>query len=570
MIQENPTKREKWPTRKDRTALRLVGIAVLVSVVIVALRSGWIQQTTTTKKAAKAPASTGWTTRGVDILTPLGKPFVIAGISWYGLETSQGVPDGLDTRDYKDILSQTKNYQFDSLRIPFSNEVWETNPVPNPASTRACEACKGLHARDILALIINYAGSIGLHVILDDHRSDGGTSASSNGLWYSTSGKQSYTEQGWIRDWVEVQRWVHGQQMMRGAADTVAVNDVASDGFSTVMGYELRNEPHTPPEAPYLQGATWGTGDGIDPQINPNPNPFAPACVTSSTCHDWRLAAERAGDTLLGDSAKHGWPPALIFVQGISSYPTANGSARKGPYDIYRWGGQLAGVNGNANNPGAPIVLNAGGSALRLGPAVANQLVYVARDYGPTLSPTDWFTSTTCYRVGCAPKGASSGLADVWCQHWAYINLPPGRYGSCLGGVQPQFKTAFPWKNTGSTPYTQAPVWMGEFGTGNEAGDLTTPLRGSQGQWFRDLINFIQSSYTRTAQNDSGLPVRALNWTYWALNTDDDYALLGKRYSGLANPVKQYTFLCFIMRSPPPGARPPRPCGSTGALPPPR
>jgi len=32
--------------------------------------------------------------------------------------------------------------------------------------------------------------------------------------------------------------------------------------------------------------------------------------------------------------------------------------------------------------------------------------------------------------------------------------------------------------------------------------------------------------------------VSALNWTYWALNTEDSYALLGSNYMGLANPNK--------------------------------
>jgi len=554
---------------KRRCMLRPLVLATLACVVVVPLFAHPVLPLVAHSLARRWSAS--WTTRGADILTPAGDPYVIAGVSWYGLETPQRVLSGLDSQDYKAILDQTKSYQFNTLRIPFSDEVWETNPIPSPPLTSACATCQGLSARDLLALIINYAGSIGLHVILDNHRSEAGSSTAANGLWYDTDEGFGYTEQAWIKDWIDVQRWVRGQRMTVWSADTIPVtipmHDIASDGFPTVMGYELRNEPHTPPGAEYLQGATWGTGDGIDPSINPNPNPFAPACVATSTCHDWRLAAERAGDTLLGDAAQHGWPTPLIFVQGIGSYPTAAGNAQQGPYDEYRWGGQLAGVNGNANNPGAPIVFNAGGTASRLGPPIANQLVYVTRDYGPLLSPTDWFTSATCYRLGCAPTGSSAGLADLWCQHWAYIGLPPGRYGDCVGGIQPQFRAAFPWGNTGSTPYTQAPVWIGEFGTGNDAGDLASPRRGSQGQWFTDLVNFIQSSYARTERNDSGLPVRSLNWTYWALNMDDGYALLGAQYTGLANPTKQYSFLCFIVRSPPPATRPPQPCGATGPLP---
>jgi endoglucanase len=513
-------------------------------------------------------ASGGWTTLGASIRTPAGAPFVIAGISWYGLETPRYVLYGLDQRDYRAILIEAKHYSFNTVRIPYSNEIWETNPLPNPEFVAACPACKGMRARDVLALIINYAGSIGLHVILDDHRSDAGSSSGLNGFWYDTGFGHQYTEQVWIRDWRDVQRWVHGVHSRLGLPDTISVHDVAADGFPTVLGYDLRNEPHTPPGLPYLTGATWGTGDGIDPHVNPNPNPFAPACVATSTCHDWRLAAERAGDAIFGDATARGWALPLVFVQGISDYPTAQGDALHGPFDSYRWGGQLEGVNGNANNPGAPIVFNAGGTATKLGPAISDQLVYTTRDYGPTVSPTDWFTSQTCYHAGCARRGTESGLADLWCQHWAYLSLPRGRYGACMGGVNPRFRSAFPWRNTGSTPYSQAPVWLGEFGTGNDEGDLSSSWPGSQGQWFTDLINFIQSSYARTQRNDPGIPVQSLSWTYWALNSEDSYGLLGDGYVGLANPMKQYSFLCFIQHQTRSAAI--RQCGSTGALPTPR
>lgn len=554
-----------------RRALRLAAFGALCCAVFVSLWSDAVRQPGVLAGRATTGGSTtersagSWTTRGPEILTPAGTTFVIAGISWYGFETARFVPFGLDTQDYRRILTEIRQYRYNTLRLSFSNELWDTDPLPTRDSVQACPACAGKHARDILALIINYAGSIGLHVAFDNHRSDAGGSSAPNGLWYNTDGGQPYTEQAWIGDWVSVQRWVHGRKQTLGAADTVTVNDVASDGFPTVLGYDLRNEPHTPVGAAYLAGATWGTGDGIDPNVNPNPNPFAPACVATSTCHDWRLAAERAGDTLLGDAAHSGWATPLIFVSGTSGYPTATGNAAYGPYDLYRWGGQLEGVNGNANNPGAPIVLNAGGTALKLGPAVPNQLVYVAKDYGPTLTLTSWFTFSTCYKLGCSSGSESSGLVDLWCTHWVYINLPIGRYGSCGGGVNPHFRTAFPWGNTGSVPYSQAPVWIAEFGTGNTSSDLASPVRGSQGQWFTDLINFIQSSYRLTRSNDPGIPVKSLHWNYWSLNSEDSYGLLGEGYIGLANPSKEYSFLCFITPNRVKSAT--QPCGFTGPLP---
>ncbi|HZT43705.1 MAG TPA: cellulase family glycosylhydrolase [Chthonomonadaceae bacterium] len=493
-------------------------------------------------------AATGWTTSGTKILTPSGTQYIIAGVNWYGAETTSYVPDGMWTVDYKSIATQILQYGFNTVRLPFSNQMWEQDPAASYHYTSACPDCKGKNARDILALIINYLGSLGLHVILDNHRSEAGNSAEANGLWYYVSGSNNYPESSWINDWVNVQRWVHG---VKQANDTVTLNYLASDGFPIVLGYDLRNEPHTPSRTAYLQGATWGTGDGISPTTNPNPNPFA---ITTSTPHDWRLAAERAGDSILGDAASHGWDYPLIFVEGISQFPTATGTAANGPYDYYWWGGQLQGINGNANNPGAPVVLNSGGSASGLGAPVANQLVYSGHDYGPSEYQQPWFNTGTCYKSGCS----SSSLADVWTSHWGFTNLS--------GGINPVWPghSAYPWSNTGATAYSQTPTWLGEFGTGNASSDCYTSGAGSQGQWFTDLVNYVQSSYVRTTTNDSGYALSNLNWTYWSINGNDSYGVLNSNWNALAYPNKVYSFLCSIEQMSISG------CGSTGPLPAPQ
>jgi len=364
----------------------------------------------------------GWKTSGAQILATNGAitiPFTITGINWYGFETTSHVAHGLYSQDYHTIVMSIRQCGYNTIRIPFSNQMWETNPIPNANTISACPSCKGLPSRTILANIINYAGSIGLHIILDNHRSEAGNSAEANGLWYNNSSHNHYPESMWISDWEQIQQWVHGLQ-----------NYLAVDGFPTVLGYDLRNEPHTPPGAAYRQGATWGTGDGIDPLLNPNPNPFSPSCYAQqqqAICHDWRLAAERAADTLLRDANSNSWTSPLIFVEGTGQYPIPGGTAANGPYDYYWWGGDLQGVNGNIGmnsqgqtitNPGAPIVLNAGTNASgnSPGPVVNNQLVYSAHDYGPAAYGEGWFNSTTCYQSGCSP----SSLADVWNTHWAY------------------------------------------------------------------------------------------------------------------------------------------------------
>lgn len=504
---------------------------------------------------AQAAVPIGWHTSGTKILNPAGGEFVINAINWYGFETRDKVVHGLWAQDYRYIVDQVRQYGYNTLRIPFSDAMWTSNPIVSNSKVSACPSCKGKSARDVLAMIVNHAGSLGLHVILDNHRSTAGNSAEGNGLWY-TSG---YPESTWISNWISVQEWAHGIPQALGAADTVTVSYLAADGFPTVLGYDLRNEPHTPARTAYLDGATWGSGDGIDPAVNPNPNPFTPGCVATSTCRDWRLAAERAGTSVLGAAAARGWAYPLIIVEGNSTYPLPGGTHAAGPYHGTWWGGELRGVNGNATNPGAPVVLNAGGSAAGLGPAVDNQLVYSAHDYGPKEYVQSWENATTCYRSGCG----TFSLADVWYGNWAHL--------TAAGGVAPVWpgRAAYPWANTGHTGYTTAPVFIGELGTGNTTTDLTSAVRGSQGQWWTDLVNFVQSSRVKTTVNDSGTGVRDLHWAYWALNDEDAYALLGAGYTGLEIPAKQYSYACMLQSGPlatPPGTGPGQ-CGSTGPLP---
>jgi endoglucanase len=494
----------------------------------------------------------GYHTVGAAVRASDGTTFHIQGINWYGFETRDAVAHGLYALDYKAILSQIANAGFNTIRIPFSNEMWESNPTVRNSLVSACPDCKGKSARNVLALIINHAGSLGLHVILDNHRSGAGNSAESNGLWYTSS----YPESAWIRDWRDILAWVNGSN-----AYANPLNFIASDDKPIVLGLDLRNEPHTAgngPSASYLGGATWGSGDGIDPTLDPNPNPFAPACVTAdANCHDWRLAAERVGTTLMGDAVTNGWPLPLLFVEGVGRYPSEGTTPADNVTDSAWWGAMLRGARGNATNPGAPVVFNAGGTAAGLGPAVDGQLVYSAHDYGPDLSAQPWFDASTCYASGC---GAAS-LSDVWYGTWAYLTVD-------VAPVWPGHAT-YPWGNTGHSGYTATPVFVGEFGTGNDAASVLSSGAGSQGQWFTDLVNFIAHSRTGAAANDPGVAIGELGYAYWSLNGEDSYGLLSKGYGDVSYPDKLHTFLCALQENPEPGCHVGALPAPDGSLPPP-
>jgi aryl-phospho-beta-D-glucosidase BglC (GH1 family) len=254
----------------------------------------------------------------------------------------------------------------------------------------------GLNSMQVLDKIVEYAGKIGLKIILDHHRSDAGSSAEASGLWYTPN----FPEAAWIADWVSL------------------ANRYA--GNSTVIGFDLHNEPH-------LAG---GTG----------------ACWDCGGARDWHLAAERAGNAVLGVN-----PNLLMFVEGVDTYGT----------DWTWWGGNLEGV------AKSPVVFS-----------VPNHLVYSAHDYGPNQTTQTWFNSNTTY----------SSLAAVWTKFWGYISANK-----------------------------IAPVWLGEFGSTNNASDLQDSVAGSQGQWFESLVQYLGSNEN-------------VSWTYWALNGEDNYGLLDTKY----------------------------------------
>src|ERR1019366_10506358 len=64
-----------------------------------------------------------WHTSGSQILDSQNKAVRIAGINWYGFETTDKVAHGLLSRDYQVILNTISAQGFNTLRIPFSNDM---------------------------------------------------------------------------------------------------------------------------------------------------------------------------------------------------------------------------------------------------------------------------------------------------------------------------------------------------------------------------------------------------------------------------------------------------------------
>ncbi len=323
--------------------------AVLAAVVAAALMAllalvGQSSATAAGTRAAAAPAAAGagyWHTSGRQILDSNNQPVRIAGVNWFGFETSNDVVHGLWSRDYKSMMDQMKSLGYNTIRLPYSDDILKPGTMPNSINFYQMNTdLQGLTSLQVMDKIVAYAGSIGLRVILDRHRPD---ASGQSALWYTSS----VPESTWITN-------------LKALATRY-------QGNPAVVGIDLHNEPHDP--------ACWGCGD---------------------TTIDWRLAAERAGNAVLGVN-----PNLLIFVEGIQTFNGTSGW----------WGGNLMGAGQY------PVQLN-----------VANRVVYSAHDYATSVAQQSWFTDPSF----------PSNMPGIWDKYWGYLfkqNIAPvwvGEFGTTL------------------------------------------------------------------------------------------------------------------------------------------
>jgi endoglucanase len=248
--------------------------------------------------SAAAAVSFPLHTSGAHIVDAAGRRVKLALVNWYGAESPDFVPGGLAYQPISQIISQIVSMGFTGVRLPWSNQMWETNPVVPASLVAANPQFTGERARTVFGQVVSGLAAAGLMVVLDNHTSDAQWCCSDgdgNTLWYNAS----YPESSWLADW-------------RSVAQTFA-------SIPQVIGADLRNEPRGQ--------ATWG---GANPSL------------------DWHAAAQRGGNAVLG-AAPH-W---LIFVEGtgyahdlsgVASLPVTLSEPGQVVYSVHDYGFQHSGV----------------------------------------------------------------------------------------------------------------------------------------------------------------------------------------------------------------------------------
>ncbi|HET9654452.1 MAG TPA: glycoside hydrolase family 6 protein [Kineosporiaceae bacterium] len=289
-----------------------------------------------------------WHTSGAQIVDASGQPVRMTGVNWFGGETGNYTFHGLWTRGYKSFIDQMAELGYNTIRLPYSDDLFKPGATTNSINYQVNADLQGLSPLQVIDKVINYAGSKGMRVFLDRHRPDSG---SQSALWYTSA----VSEDTWIANW-----------------KTLAAK---YKGNPVVIGADLHNEPHNDKSA--TAGSCWGCGD---------------------TKRDWRLAAERAGNAILGVN-----PDWLIIVEGVDSVPDGQVPGW--------WGGNLSGV------AKYPVRLDK-----------PDKLVYSAHEYANSVFHQTWFDDPSF----------PENLPAVWDKEWGYVvkqKIAPvllGEFGSTL------------------------------------------------------------------------------------------------------------------------------------------
>ena len=233
----------------------------------------------TTKQLFQPPLHT----QGRYILDSRGARVKLASVNWYGASDEQFIPGGLDVQHRQDIATTIRRMGFNSVRLPYADEMVRKNPLIAPHLLAANADLVGSMALDVYHAVVEALTDAGLAVIINNHITrarwccDGNLcDASWSNDYLGSVCTVSQTEDEWIENWEIIMR-PHVRNPF-------------------VVGADLRNEIRSP-----LGRYKWYT---------------------------WATAAEKAAGRLL-----HMQPDWLIIVEGVQSANDVSG-ARLRPIEL--------------------------------------------------------------------------------------------------------------------------------------------------------------------------------------------------------------------------------------------
>ncbi len=418
-----------------------------------------------------------------------GNMLQLTSVNWSGAQTTDLVPWGLNEENVSGIVKQIVAAGFNSVRLPWSNQMVEDpQPIPDASAIEAKNPQFEVDGQlptplQVFDDVVKELTDAGLLVILDDHstdamepesaagglknKSDGGCTCDSedgNGLWWAGYGSQYFSTttrptvagesetidsantsegtQHWISDW---------ETVIGGLEPAVREH---------VVGADLRNEPRdvcVNKEKELLVNGEYREKNPEESFSNCQHTPYSSTrgltWTNTASGFNWSAAAARAGRAL------HRLDPSLLIM--------------------------VEGPDNSTNFTEVTGSISSSGLSTPLIEALQGRVVYSPHDYS-------WDASNYGSTASCPKTIKPENKSQLDCllgNNWGYLI-------------------------TEEKPYT-APVWVGEFGT-----DVANPKLGETGTWFANFIEYLKSN--------------GMSWSYWQLfQPADDFSVLSP--NGLAN-----------------------------------
>src|SRR5262249_22287533 len=94
--------------------------------------------------APRTPVARPLHTDGARFLDAENQEVRVTGVNWFGLETDTFAPHGLWARNYGDMLDQIAAAGFNTVRLPFSNQLFDAASAPHGIDYGKNPELKGL------------------------------------------------------------------------------------------------------------------------------------------------------------------------------------------------------------------------------------------------------------------------------------------------------------------------------------------------------------------------------------------------------------------------------------------
>ncbi|KAL2165513.1 hypothetical protein VTH06DRAFT_813, partial [Thermothelomyces fergusii] len=108
-------------------------------------------------------------TRGRDVVDAHGRRFRLASVNWYGASDELMVPGGLDVRHRREIARTVRRLGFNSVRLPYSDEMVATNPRVDARLVAANPDLAGARALDVYVAVAEALTAEGVAVVVNNH-----------------------------------------------------------------------------------------------------------------------------------------------------------------------------------------------------------------------------------------------------------------------------------------------------------------------------------------------------------------------------------------------------------------